>query len=290
MMRVNPIHCSTTSRKAFLKAWLSHEAEDFASIAPAGISPIRQKNLRKVLHPTKPTDPSVYWTSQSTLLPTSFLWRPADVYFERPTPRHLLLWSSTARKRRPPLIISPMPKSSSSMTVAPGGVLIVGSAGSSFVYKVRPGSSTAEKFIDASAEGPGTFFFGMLADASTNTLWTCQLTPVPDTTPVRRHTAHEASISPPARRRSVGICPVTTTPTTTLRSAPTKPSTSPTPPTAKSRGCPLVPPPPNSTSSIATLMGIDGITFLEWHALRQQRVLQQTLPHPSRCRRQGRAA
>jgi hypothetical protein len=76
-----------------------------------------------------------------------------------------------------------------SMTVAPGGVLIVGSASSPFVYKVRPGSSTAEKFIDATAEGPGTFFFGMLADASTNTLWTCQLTPVPDTTPVKRHTA-----------------------------------------------------------------------------------------------------
>jgi sugar lactone lactonase YvrE len=29
----------------------------------------------------------------------------------------------------------------------------------------------------------------MLADASSNTLWTCQLTPVPDTTPVQRHTA-----------------------------------------------------------------------------------------------------
>jgi hypothetical protein len=76
-----------------------------------------------------------------------------------------------------------------SLTVAPGGVLIVGSASSPFVYKVRAGSSTAEKFIDATAEGPGTFFFGMLADASSNTLWTCQLTPVPDSTPVRRHTA-----------------------------------------------------------------------------------------------------
>jgi hypothetical protein len=76
-----------------------------------------------------------------------------------------------------------------SLTVAPGGVLIVGSASSPFVYKVRAGSSTAEKFIDASAEGPGTFFFGMLADGSSNTLWTCQLTPVPDTTPARRHTA-----------------------------------------------------------------------------------------------------
>ena len=76
-----------------------------------------------------------------------------------------------------------------SLTMAPGGVLIVGSASSPFVYKVRPGSTTAEKFIDASAEGPGTFFLGMLADVSTNTLWTCQLTPVPNTTPQQRHTA-----------------------------------------------------------------------------------------------------
>jgi sugar lactone lactonase YvrE len=76
-----------------------------------------------------------------------------------------------------------------SLTMAPGGVLIVGSASTPFVYKVKAGASTAEKFIDASAEGPGTFFFGMLADASSNTLWTCQLTPVPNTTPVQRHTA-----------------------------------------------------------------------------------------------------
>src|ERR1700691_723921 len=75
-----------------------------------------------------------------------------------------------------------------SLTMAPGGVLIVGSASSPFVYKVRAGSDTAEKFVDASAEGAGTFFFGMLADASTKTLWTCQLTPVPDTKPVQRHT------------------------------------------------------------------------------------------------------
>jgi hypothetical protein len=76
-----------------------------------------------------------------------------------------------------------------SLTIVPGGVLIVGSASSPFVYKVRPGSSAAEKFIDASTEGQGTFFFGMLADAPSNTLWTCQLTPVPNTTPAQRHTA-----------------------------------------------------------------------------------------------------
>ena len=76
-----------------------------------------------------------------------------------------------------------------SLTVAPGGILFVGSASTPFVYKVRPGSTTAEKFVDASAEGAGTFFFGMLADAATNTLWTCQLTPVAGATPVKRHTS-----------------------------------------------------------------------------------------------------
>jgi hypothetical protein len=76
-----------------------------------------------------------------------------------------------------------------SLTMAPDGTLIVGSASSPFVYKVRPGSNTAEKFIDVSSEPAGTFFLGMLADASTNTLWTCQLTPVPNTTPPARHTA-----------------------------------------------------------------------------------------------------
>src|SRR3954464_12104751 len=74
-----------------------------------------------------------------------------------------------------------------SLTIAPGGVLIVGSASTPFVYKLRPGSTTAEKFVDASAEGAGTFFLGVLADASTNTLWTCQLTPVPGTTSGQRH-------------------------------------------------------------------------------------------------------
>src|SRR5580658_1796088 len=76
-----------------------------------------------------------------------------------------------------------------SLTVAPGGILFVGSASTPFVYKVRPGSTTSEKFVDASSEGAGTFFFGMLADAANNMLWTCQLTPVPDTRPVQRHTA-----------------------------------------------------------------------------------------------------
>ena len=79
-----------------------------------------------------------------------------------------------------------------SLTFVPGGTLIVGSASTPFIYKIRPGSTTPEKFVDASAEGPGTFFFGQLADPATNTLWACQLTPVPGTTPANRHTALRA--------------------------------------------------------------------------------------------------
>lgn len=84
------------------------------------------------------------------------------------------------------ILIADEKSSPESLTIAPGGVLIVGSSSSPFVYEVRPGSTTAEKFVDASAEGAGTFFLGMLADAPTNTLWTCQLTPVPNTTPPQR--------------------------------------------------------------------------------------------------------
>lgn len=87
------------------------------------------------------------------------------------------------------ILIGDAKSSPESLTVAPGGVLIVGSASSPFVYRVKPGSSTAEKFIDVSSEGPGTFFLGMLADAANNMLWTCQLTPTPNTTPAQRHTA-----------------------------------------------------------------------------------------------------
>ena len=87
------------------------------------------------------------------------------------------------------VLINDAKSSPESLTVAPGGVLIVGSASTPFVYKVRAGASTAEKFIDATAEGPGTIFLGMLADASTNTLWTCQLTPVPGGTPGQRKSA-----------------------------------------------------------------------------------------------------
>jgi hypothetical protein len=87
------------------------------------------------------------------------------------------------------ILIVDAKSSPESLTIAPGGILFVGSASTPFVYKVLPGSTTPEKFVDASAEGAGTFFFGMLADAATKTLWTCQLTPVGEARPVKRHTA-----------------------------------------------------------------------------------------------------
>jgi hypothetical protein len=100
-----------------------------------------------------------------------------------------LLAGLTHAARAAEILVADDKSQPESLTVAPGGVLIVGSASTPFVYKVRPGSSTVEKFVDASAEGAGTFFFGMLADVAANTLWTCQLTPVPGSTPVRRHTS-----------------------------------------------------------------------------------------------------
>src|SRR5579863_5265501 len=47
-----------------------------------------------------------------------------------------------------------------SLAHAPDGTLIVGSASSPYVYRIKPGSTATETFIDASADGPGTFFFG----------------------------------------------------------------------------------------------------------------------------------
>ena len=45
-----------------------------------------------------------------------------------------------------------------SLTVAPGGVLIVGSASTPFVYKVRSGSSTAREVYGCQCRGPGHIF------------------------------------------------------------------------------------------------------------------------------------
>ena len=72
-----------------------------------------------------------------------------------------------------------------SLTVAPDGSVIAGSLSAPMIYRIKKGAVTAETFVDASSEGQGTLFLGQLADAATNTLWTCQLTPTPGT-PARR--------------------------------------------------------------------------------------------------------
>jgi len=95
---------------------------------------------------------------------------------------------ATAQTAAAGILIGDASSQPESLSVAPGGVVFIGSANSPFVYRMKPGGA-AEKFLDVGSEGTGTFFFGMLVDAGTNTLWTCQLTPVAGTTPAKRHTA-----------------------------------------------------------------------------------------------------
>jgi hypothetical protein len=69
-----------------------------------------------------------------------------------------------------------------SITVAPNGDLILGSAASAKIYRAKQGTDKAEVFIDAGTEGAVTFL-GVLADAPTNTLWACQIYTTPPGTP-----------------------------------------------------------------------------------------------------------
>ena len=102
----------------------------------------------------------------------------------------LVLLTLSAPAARPAEILIHDAKSSpESLTVTPDGNLFAGSASSPYIYLVKKGATTAETFVDATAEGPGTFFFGQLADASTGTLWVCLLTQVPAVTPVARHSS-----------------------------------------------------------------------------------------------------
>ena len=101
----------------------------------------------------------------------------------------VLLTLSAPAARPAEILIHDAKSSPESLTVTPDGNLFAGSASSPYIYLVKKGATTAETFVDATAEGPGTFFFGQLADASTGTLWVCLLTPVPAVTPVARHSS-----------------------------------------------------------------------------------------------------
>jgi sugar lactone lactonase YvrE len=63
-----------------------------------------------------------------------------------------------------------------SITVAPDGGLILGSASKPTIYRAAKGETKATPWIDVSADGNVTFL-GVLSDASTNTLWACEIGP-----------------------------------------------------------------------------------------------------------------
>jgi hypothetical protein len=91
----------------------------------------------------------------------------------------LIAWVCPALTE-PGLVVTTDPQSQpESVTVAPDGALILGSASKPVIYRAAKGATKAEVFIDASAEGPVTFL-GVLADAATNTLWACQISRVPN--------------------------------------------------------------------------------------------------------------
>ncbi|MEO7208139.1 MAG: hypothetical protein ABI356_14495 [Steroidobacteraceae bacterium] len=69
-----------------------------------------------------------------------------------------------------------------SITVAPNGDLILGSAGSAKIYRAKKGSDKAEVFVDASADG-AVSFLGVLSDAPTGTLWACEIYTTPPGSP-----------------------------------------------------------------------------------------------------------
>lgn len=69
-----------------------------------------------------------------------------------------------------------------SITVAPNGDLILGSAGSAKIYRAKKGSDKAEVFVDASADG-AVSFLGVLSDAPTGTLWACEIYTAPPGSP-----------------------------------------------------------------------------------------------------------
>jgi hypothetical protein len=91
----------------------------------------------------------------------------------------LFIWACPALAE-PGLVVTTDPQSQpESVTVAPDGALILGSASKPVIYRAAKGATEAEVFIDASSEGAVTFL-GVLADSATNTLWACQIMRVPN--------------------------------------------------------------------------------------------------------------
>jgi hypothetical protein len=91
----------------------------------------------------------------------------------------LFAWACPALAE-PGLVVTTDPQSQpESVTVAPDGALILGSASKPVIYRAAKGETKAEVFIDVSSEGPVSFL-GVLADSGMNTLWACQISRVPN--------------------------------------------------------------------------------------------------------------
>jgi hypothetical protein len=92
----------------------------------------------------------------------------------------ILLAFGSAASAAPSLVVTTDPHSQpESVTVAPDGSLILGSASKPVIYRAAKGATEAHVFIDASSEG-AVSFLGVLADARTNTLWACQIIGTPN--------------------------------------------------------------------------------------------------------------
>jgi sugar lactone lactonase YvrE len=71
-----------------------------------------------------------------------------------------------------------------SLSSAPDGSVFIGSIGQKMIFRARPGSDTAEPWIQPGTDGILSTF-GVLADPKSNTLWVCSASPFgpPGTTP-----------------------------------------------------------------------------------------------------------
>src|ERR1700722_18974824 len=87
-----------------------------------------------------------------------------------------LLVCSAASAAEPKLVVTTDPGSDpESVTQAPDGSLILGSAAKPAIYRARKGETEGKVFIDVSATEGNVSFLGVLADGETNTLWACQI-------------------------------------------------------------------------------------------------------------------
>jgi hypothetical protein len=87
-----------------------------------------------------------------------------------------LLVCSAAHAVEPKLVVTTDPGSDpESVTEAPDGSLILGSAAKPVIYRAAKGETQAKVFIDVSATEGNVSFLGVLADGATNTLWACQI-------------------------------------------------------------------------------------------------------------------